>query len=48
VDTVELYDHESDAQENENIAVQPKNAELVKTLTAQCRRGWRVAQMPPR
>jgi arylsulfatase A-like enzyme len=48
VDAIELYDHQTDPQENENIAVQPKNAELVKSLMAQWRRGWRAAQIPPR
>lgn len=48
VDAIELYDHHTDPQENENIAVQPKHAELVKSLMAQWRRGWRAVQIPPR
>ncbi len=37
---VELYDHDTDPQENINIAHRPANEELTKTLTWQLRRGW--------
>ena len=40
---VELYDHQSDPQENTNIAADGANAELVRQLTAQMSRGWRGA-----
>ncbi len=40
VDFVELYDHQTDPQENTNIAHRPANAELVKQLTAQWKAGW--------
>ncbi|MCX7818546.1 MAG: sulfatase [Kiritimatiellae bacterium] len=46
VDAVELYDHATDPQENENIAGRPETAELVRELTAQLRAGWRAA-LPP-
>jgi arylsulfatase A-like enzyme len=41
VDAVELYDHQTDPQENVNIANAPENAELVARLTAQWQQGWR-------
>lgn len=44
VDAVELYDHQTDPQENINMAQDPANAELVKRLTEQWRQGWRGAQ----
>ena len=44
VDAVELYDQKADPQENENVAKDPKNAELVKQLTAQIRAGWQAAK----
>jgi len=47
VDSVELYDHETDPQENTNIAQLPANAELVERLMKQWRKGWRGAK-PPR
>ena len=47
VDAIELYDHQTDPQENVNIASQPENAALVKELTAKLNAGWKVA-MPPR
>lgn len=43
---LELYDHESDPQENINIANLPENKELVKQLTTQLTAGWRAA-LPP-
>jgi iduronate 2-sulfatase len=47
VDAVELYDHPSDPQENENIAGRPDMAATVEKLTAQLRAGWKAA-LPPR
>jgi arylsulfatase A-like enzyme len=44
VDAVELYDHETDPQENVNIANDPQNSELVARLTEQWSRGWRGAR----
>ena len=47
VDAIELYDHQTDPQENVNIANQPENAALVKDLTAKLNAGWKAA-LPPR
>jgi arylsulfatase A-like enzyme len=47
VQAMELYDEQTDPQENTNIANVPANAELVKTLMAQWQRGWRGAKPPP-
>jgi iduronate 2-sulfatase len=44
VDAVELYDHQTDPQENVNIANAPENADLVARLTEQWQQGWRRAQ----
>lgn len=41
VDATELYDHQTDPQENVNIAKLPANAALVERLMAQWRRGWK-------
>jgi arylsulfatase A-like enzyme len=46
VDAVELYDHQTDPQENVNIAKDPANAELVKQLMAQWEKGWQGAKPP--
>ena len=43
IDAVELYDHQSDPQENTNVAKFPANAALVEQLMAQWRRGWQGA-----
>jgi iduronate 2-sulfatase len=43
VDAVELYDHQTDPQENVNIANEPANAALVKDLMARLRGGWKAA-----
>lgn len=43
VDAIELYDHQTDPQENINIANDPANQELVAKLTAQWRAGWQAA-----
>jgi arylsulfatase A-like enzyme len=47
VDSIELYDHQLDPQENENIAQRPENAELVQKLAEQLNAGWKAA-LPPR
>jgi len=44
VDAVELYDQQTDPQENQNIAKDPANAELVKKLMAQWKQGWQGAK----
>jgi arylsulfatase A-like enzyme len=44
VDAIELYDHQTDPQENVNIANLPANAELVGKLMTQWRKGWQGAQ----
>lgn len=43
VTAVELYDHQTDPQENQNIAGDPTNKALVETLTAQWQAGWKGA-----
>ncbi|MDX2415759.1 MAG: DUF4976 domain-containing protein, partial [Bacteroidales bacterium] len=40
----ELYDHETDPDENINIAINPENAELVKSLRVQLKAGWKAAK----
>ena len=44
VDAIELYDHQTDPQENTNIAKDPANAELVKKLMTQWEQGWQGAK----
>jgi arylsulfatase A-like enzyme len=44
VDAIELYDHQTDPQENTNVAKAPANAELVERLMEQWRRGWQGAR----
>ncbi len=44
---VELYDHQSDPQENTNIANDPANKALVEKLTAQWLAGWKGAMAKP-
>jgi arylsulfatase A-like enzyme len=44
VDAVELYDHQTDPQENQNIAKRPENAALVEKLMAQWKAGWQGAK----
>jgi len=46
VDAIELYDHQTDPQENVSIAKDPANAELVKQLMAQWEKGWQGAKPP--
>jgi arylsulfatase A-like enzyme len=43
VDAVELYDHETDPQENNNVAHDPINKQLVEQLTTQWLAGWKEA-----
>ena len=43
----ELYDHENDPQENENIAGRPENAALLEQLAAQLHRGGPAARPGP-
>ncbi len=40
VDAVELYDHQTDPQENVNIAKDPARAKLVQKLMQQWKTGW--------
>ena len=44
VDSLELYDHLADPQENTNTAKDPANAKLVETLMAQWKLGWQGAK----
>jgi arylsulfatase A-like enzyme len=44
VDAIELYDHQTDPQENRNIAAKPQNAALVKELAAKLDAGWKAAR----
>jgi arylsulfatase A-like enzyme len=44
VEAIELYDHESDPQENQNLAQRPEHKELVEQLMAQWRGGWQQAR----
>jgi flagellin-specific chaperone FliS len=46
VDAIELYDHQTDPQENTNIAKAPANAELVSHLMEQWKKGWQGAKPP--
>jgi arylsulfatase A-like enzyme len=43
LDAVELYDHQTDPQENTNVANNLENKALVETLTAQWLAGWQGA-----
>ena len=43
---IELYDHQSDPQENVNIAAAPEKAELLAELSRKLHAGWRAA-LPP-
>ncbi|MEY2881213.1 MAG: hypothetical protein RLZZ15_3593 [Verrucomicrobiota bacterium] len=40
----ELYDHQTDPQENQNLAQRPEHKALVEKLTAQLRAGWQAAK----
>lgn len=44
VDAIELYDHQTDPQENQNIAERHENAALVEQLMAQWKKGWQDAR----
>jgi hypothetical protein len=44
VDAAELYDHQTDPQENVNIAGLPEHAALVASLMEQWKKGWRGAK----
>jgi hypothetical protein len=44
VHATELYDHQTDPQENTNIAGVPANAALVAGLMEQWKKGWRGAK----
>ena len=46
VDAVELYDHQTDPQENTNIAKDPANSALVARLTTQWKQDWQGAKPP--
>ncbi|MEO8350282.1 MAG: sulfatase, partial [Chthoniobacteraceae bacterium] len=46
VDAVELYDHQTDPQENINIANDPANKALVEKLTVQSLAGWTGSVAP--
>lgn len=43
VEAIELYDHTTDPQENQNLAGRKENAALVDKLMAQWKAGWRGA-----
>ncbi len=43
LETVELYDHDRDPQENENIANVPENKALIENLAREMKAGWRAA-----
>jgi arylsulfatase A-like enzyme len=47
VTAVDLYDHQTDPQENTNIANLPENKVLVEKLTAQWLAGWQGAALKP-
>lgn len=44
VDAIELYDHQTDPQENANVANEPANAKLVESLMKQWKSGWEGAK----
>jgi arylsulfatase A-like enzyme len=44
VAAVELYDHQADPLENQNLANRPENAALVKELAAKLNAGWKAAR----
>lgn len=45
VDATELYDHQTDPQENTNIASLPANKDVVKRLMEQWKKGWQGAKL---
>jgi arylsulfatase A-like enzyme len=44
IEAIELYDHELDPQENQNLATQPENKPVLALLMAQWRQGWQAAK----
>lgn len=44
INAIELYDHQTDPQENTNIAKKAENADLVKKLMDQWNKGWQGAK----
>jgi len=46
VEAVELYDHLGDPMENANVAADAANADVVRQLTEQAKKGWQGA-LPP-
>lgn len=40
----ELYDHQTDPQENENVADKPEHSKVIATLATQLRAGWKAAK----
>jgi hypothetical protein len=44
IDAIELYDHQTDPQENINVAKRPENKALVDKLMVQWRAGWQGAK----
>jgi arylsulfatase A-like enzyme len=44
IDAIELYDHQTDPQENTNVAKSPAHAALVERLMVQWRAGWQGAK----
>lgn len=44
----ELYDHQVDSQENDNVADRPENRALVDGLARQMQAGWKAVQNPER
>lgn len=45
---VELYDNQSDPDENVNIAVYPENREIIQKLSGQLAAGWKAARLQKR
>ena len=46
VEATELYDHQTDPQENVNVAQEPANQKLVAGLMEQWKAGWKAAKQP--
>jgi len=44
VDAIELYDHQTDPQENYNLANKPEKAELLAKLMQQWKAGWQTSK----
>jgi hypothetical protein len=41
--SAELFDHDSDPGENQNMAADPSHADIVKSLSQQLNLGWKHA-----